>query len=168
MTWKCTLSYHPLSSLPCSSHTLGNVLPQLQEGRKFCLFCSQLNSQGRNLPWWLKGYSSCLQCGRPGFHPWVGKIPWRRQWYPTPVFLPGESHGHRSLAGYSPRGCKESDTAEWLRLLTYLNSQQLELWLAHNRRSKIFVESWMNSRTEGSHPALRLDSKVSMSGKISV
>ena len=35
-------------------------------------------------------------------------------WQPTPVFLPGESHGHRSLAGYSPRGRKESDTAEWL------------------------------------------------------
>ena len=38
----------------------------------------------------------------PGFDPWVGKIPWRRAWQPTPVFLPGESHGQRSLAGYSP------------------------------------------------------------------
>ena len=35
-------------------------------------------------------------------NPWVGKIPWRRAWQPTPVFLPGESHGQRSLAGYSP------------------------------------------------------------------
>ena len=35
----------------------------------------------------------CLQCGRPGFDPWVGKIPWRRVWQPTPVFLSGESHG---------------------------------------------------------------------------
>ena len=41
---------------------------------------------------------------RQGFDPWVGKIPWRRKWQPTPVFLPGESHGHRSLAGYSPWG----------------------------------------------------------------
>ena len=41
-----------------------------------------------------------------GFHPWVGKIPWRRAWQPTPVFLPGESHGQRSLAGYSPWGPK--------------------------------------------------------------
>ena len=40
------------------------------------------------------------------------KIPWRRKWWPTPVFLPGESHGQRSLAGYSPWGCKESDTTE--------------------------------------------------------
>ena len=46
---------------------------------------------------------------RPRFNPWVGKFPWRRAWQPTPVFLPGESHGLRSLAGYSPRGCKESD-----------------------------------------------------------
>ena len=45
---------------------------------------------------------------------WVGKIPWRRAWQPTPVFLPGESHGQRSLAGYSPRGHKESDTTEQL------------------------------------------------------
>ena len=37
---------------------------------------------------------------------WVGKIPWRRKWQPTPVFLPGESHGLRSLVGYSPWGCK--------------------------------------------------------------
>ena len=38
---------------------------------------------------------------RHWFNPWVRKIPWRRQWLPTPVFLPGESHGQRSLAGYS-------------------------------------------------------------------
>ena len=49
-----------------------------------------------------------------GFNPWVGKIPWRRKWQPTPVFLPGESHGRRSLVGYSPWGRKESDTAEQL------------------------------------------------------
>ena len=36
------------------------------------------------------------------FHPWLRKIPWRRKWQPTPVFLPGKSHGHRSLVGYSP------------------------------------------------------------------
>ena len=49
---------------------------------------------------------------RCGFNPWVGKIPWRRKWQPTPVFLPGESHGQRSLAGYSPRGCEGSDTTK--------------------------------------------------------
>ena len=40
--------------------------------------------------------------GRPGFDPWVGKIPWRTKWQPTPVFLPGKSHGWRSLMGYCP------------------------------------------------------------------
>ena len=51
---------------------------------------------------------------RPGFDPWVGKIPWRRKWKPTPVFLPGKSHGLRILVGYSPWGHKESDTSERL------------------------------------------------------
>ena len=54
----------------------------------------------------------CRRCKRCGFNPWLRKIPWRRVWQPTPVFLPGESHGQRSLAGYSPLGCKESDTTE--------------------------------------------------------
>ena len=44
---------------------------------------------------------------RPGFDPWVGKIPWRREWLSTPVFLSGEFHGQRSLVGYSPWGHKE-------------------------------------------------------------
>ena len=48
--------------------------------------------------------------------PWVGKIPWRMAWQPTPVFLPGESHGQRSQAGYSPWCCKELDTTEVLCL----------------------------------------------------
>ena len=51
----------------------------------------------------------CLQCRRPGFDSWIRKTPWRREWQPTSVFLPGESHGQRSLAGYSPWGRKELD-----------------------------------------------------------
>ena len=54
------------------------------------------------------------QCRRSRFNTWVGKIPWRREWLPTPVFLPGESHGQSSLAGYSPWGHKESDMTEQL------------------------------------------------------
>ena len=46
------------------------------------------------------------------FNPWARKILWRRKWQPTPVFLPGESHGQRSLVGYSPWGRKESETSE--------------------------------------------------------
>ena len=61
-----------------------------------------------------RGQSACLQCGRPRFDPWVRKIPWRRKWQSTPVLLPGESHGQRSLVGYSPWGHRESDTTEWL------------------------------------------------------
>ena len=49
---------------------------------------------------------------RDRFNPWVGKIPWRRTQQPTPVFLPGESRGQRSLVGYSPWGCKELVMAE--------------------------------------------------------
>ena len=45
---------------------------------------------------------------RRGFDPWVRKIPWRKAWQPTAVLLPGESHGQRSLVGYSPWGCRET------------------------------------------------------------
>ena len=61
------------------------------------------------------GKEPACQCGRHkrhGFDPWVGKIPWIRAWQPTPVFLPGESHGQRSLAGYSPWGRKQLDMTE--------------------------------------------------------
>ena len=54
----------------------------------------------------------CLQCRIPGFYSWVGKFLWRREWWSTSVFLPIESHGQRSLAGYSPRGHKEWDMTE--------------------------------------------------------
>ena len=66
------------------------------------------------LPWWLSGKESAFQCRRCRFDPWVGKIPWRRKWQPTPVFLPGKSCGERSLEGYSPWGLKKSDNTEWI------------------------------------------------------
>ena len=50
-----------------------------------------------------------LKCRRPEFNPWVGKTSQRRAWQPIPVFLPGESHGQRSLVGYTPWGHKEPD-----------------------------------------------------------
>ena len=53
-----------------------------------------------------------LQCRRPGFDPWVGKIPWRKEWRLSLVFLPGESHGQRSLMSYCPWGRKELDKTE--------------------------------------------------------
>ena len=89
----------------------------------YCSFLSYIRSKSLlvklSYPWWLRGSSVCLEFRRPGFNPWVGKIPWRRKWQPTPVLLPGESHGGRSLVGYSPWGHKESDMTERLYLLTY-------------------------------------------------
>ena len=64
------------------------------------------------LPMWLSSKESACQQSRHALHPWVGI--WRKKWLPTPVFLLGESHGQRSLAGYSPLGYKESDTTEQL------------------------------------------------------
>ena len=52
------------------------------------------------------GKESACNAGDPGFDSWLGKIPWRRKWQPTPAFLPGESHGQRSLVAYSPWDCK--------------------------------------------------------------
>ena len=66
------------------------------------------------LLWLFRLKRICLQCRRPRFNPRVGKILWRREWLPNPVLLPGESHGQRNLARYSPRGRKESDTTEQL------------------------------------------------------
>ena len=79
------------------------------------------------LPRWLSGKESTCQCRRSrrwGFNPWVGKIPWRREWQPTPVFLPGKSNGQRSLAEWSPQSCKESDMTEQLstRFLTFYSN----------------------------------------------
>ena len=60
------------------------------------------------------GKESACSAGDLGFYPLVGKIPWRREYLPTPVFLPGKSHGQRSLVGYSPWVRKELDTTERL------------------------------------------------------
>ena len=68
-------------------------------------------------------YLQCRRCRRCGFDPWVGKIPWRREWQPTPVFLPGEFHGQRSLPGYSLWGCKESAMTE-----------EISVWCMHTHR----------------------------------
>ena len=54
----------------------------------------------------------CRRCKKCGLDTWVGKIPWNRNWQPTPVFTPGESHGQKNLAGYSSWGQKESDMTE--------------------------------------------------------
>ena len=81
--------------------------------------------------WWLSGKESICQCRSDGFDPWVGKIPWRREWQPTPVFLPGESHGQRNLVGYSPWGCKR------VRQDLVIKQQQLLLHIIKKSNSLI-------------------------------
>ena len=97
-----------------------------------------------------------LQCWRSGFDPWVGKIPWRRAWQPTPVFLPGESPWTEEPAGYSPWCCKESDATEllstpsrahvsfsllkWNTSLTFLFS----VWFIFMMSPGQFLASWIH------------------------
>ena len=85
---------------------------------------SHLSRRCRNFlgfPGGKKSACQCRKCKRCRFNPQDGKMPWKRKWQPTPVFLPGKSHGHRSLAGYSPWGRKKSDRTEQLSTpsLTY-------------------------------------------------
>ena len=98
---------------------------------KTCKRLSQLFGKGNGNPlqysWaslWLSWKRIRLQCGRPGFEPWVGKILWRRERIHTPVFWPGECHGL-----YSPWGCKWSDTTELLSFSVFL------LGKSHRQRS---------------------------------
>ena len=74
------------------------------------------------LPWWIRWWKICLQCMRHRFDSWVGKIPWRREWLLTPVFLPGEFHGQRSLAGYTPQSCRVRQDWESNSFTFMLNS----------------------------------------------
>ena len=66
---------------------------------------------------WASLVTQTVNGRRPGFDPWLRNIPWRRQWQPAPVFFPKKSHGQRSLVGYSPWVCKESDMTEQLTQL---------------------------------------------------
>ena len=68
----------------------------------------------------------CRRCKRHGFHPWIRKIPWRRVWQPTPIFLPGESHEQRSLAGYSQT---------WLKQLSMHTGSKVLKWSRRQGRA---------------------------------
>ena len=89
--------------------------------------------QVQGLPWWFSSKESACQCRRGWFSLWVGKIPWRRKWQPTSVFLPGESHEQRTVVGYSPWGHRESDMTDQLTFSSptpSLNLPSLGRWLA--------------------------------------
>ena len=80
-------------------------------------------TKGQGFPGGASGEELACQCRRHRFDPW--KIPWRRKRQPTPVFLPGKFHGQRSMAGYSPWGCRELDMTE--QLSTHTGA----IWIIH-------------------------------------
>ena len=117
-----------MTDLP-GGFSLRHSLLVVSEQKCVSLVKSALRSQGKtshrrthplyHFVWGFPGGTSgeepacqCRRHKRCSFDPWVRKIPWNRKWQPTPVFLPGESHGQRSLMGYSPWGRKESDMTE--------------------------------------------------------
>ena len=95
--------------------------PSFQGGERGCVFADVILLGSREVHLDFRvgsvGKEPACKCKRCGFNPWVGKISWRRAWKPTPVFLLGESHGQRSLAGCSPWGCRELDTTEATEVL---------------------------------------------------
>ena len=102
-----------------------------------------------------------------GLDPWVGKIPWRRKWQPTPVFLPGGSHGWRSLVGYSPWGHKESDTTERLHFHFIFINDEWSYPLSQQSSFKEFILKWHSLRTqrfrfEGIHHKIAFDIKTKL------
>ena len=120
LAWRIPGTTEPGGLPSMGSHRVGHDWSDLA-GALFCIkhfplvmslwVCSFSLLTG-GLPWWLRWWSIRLQCRRPRFDPWVGKTPCKREWQPTPVFLPGEFHGQRSRVGYSPWGRKELDTTE--------------------------------------------------------
>ena len=70
---------------------MSQLLISVCRGSLFTTFQQIYPNNLNGLPWWLRWQRICLRCRRPGFDPWVGKIPWRRAWQPIPVFLPGDS-----------------------------------------------------------------------------
>ena len=105
-------------------------------------------------------YRIHLQFRRLWFNPWVRKIPQRRKWQPTPVFLPGELHGLRSLADHSSWSCKELDTTEQLTLITFLESTFIFLWLrSHLVKVQSFTPALTCKRSNSTKSFLRVDKK---------
>ena len=93
--------------------------------------------------------ASGRRCERHRLDPWVGKIPWRRVWQPTPVFLPAESLRQRSLAGCSPWGNRELDTTECLSLHTCRDGWRdkhmdgwMDGWIDVHKANKQEVALW--------------------------
>ena len=98
------------------------ILKSIYQGTTISIYNSvSLNSGGSNGKK-KKKKKIHLPMQETWFNPWVRKISWRRKWQPTPIFLPGKFHRHRSLAGCSPWSCKELDTTEQLSTHTHTSS----------------------------------------------
>ena len=121
--------------------------------------------ENTGLPNWQSRKESTCPCRwytRPGFNPWVGKIPWRRKWLPTPVSLPGKSHGQRSLAGYTPWDHEQLDTTEWLHTHTHTHTHTLKIPAIEFRNVYYLVSLILPDRmiwdkfgtTQGSGPSI--------------
>ena len=128
----------------CDDRVQGRSLV-LRDGTGFWLQATQLDGQRRinhkldvmiSFPWWLRQSRICLQCRIPRFNPWVGKIPWRREWVPTLVFLHEKFHGQRRLVGYRPWGHKELDMTESLSLSFWYPNMKLNPWTEILQQSK--------------------------------
>ena len=110
------------------------------------------------LPRWLSGKEHTGQCRRRRRHrfdPWGGKIPWRRAWPPTLVFLPGEAHGQGSLAGHSPWGRIETETLKQLRMQRHVRKdggisgkRELRKYTIHRTRVKGLLEVVLHETTK--------------------
>ena len=134
----------PFVSLKGYCETIYKSLCVLQtKGRKhdmwlFILFLKIKFSKYFGLAKWLSRKEPACQrrrYRRRGFDPRVGKMPWRREWHPAPVFLPGEFHGQRSLVGYSSCSHKESDMTEHAGCKYFNNFEYIFLTLK-------YLEKW--------------------------
>ena len=89
-----------------------------------------------------KSTCQCRRYQRLGFVPWVRKIPWRRKWQPSPVFLPGKFHGQKILAGYSPWGRKELNIAEHTHTHIYIYIHSFSDSFHHGLRQGVEYSSY--------------------------
>ena len=124
------LLQEPINSLCFKSHLDLNFLLLAMESTLY-------TTHRIGLPWQLRWWRICLQCRRPGFNPWVGKVPWRREWPPTQIFLPGEFHGQRSLVGY--RACI-ANRHDWATItFTFIHSAKFIFF----KKPDILYPTWL-------------------------
>ena len=130
-----TKTNHKTNLLPKYHNTLGEtVMPMTSKMALLLHLIRYLLLTYLRLLRWLNGKESICQHRRPEFDSWVGKIPWRRKWQPTPVLLPAESHGQKTLSGYVhglAKSWTQLSTHTWSVILSQLSTSvwdHIELW----------------------------------------